>query len=92
MANFRITAGPSKWDLLIEALGHGKNIEFSFEDSDKRQVQILSVGPEDGSGESWLITGRTLEEKRDRTTYHPFDFKGWYSTKLRWGTYETVTV
>jgi hypothetical protein len=69
--NVRIVNGPSKWDLML-GLFEGKKVEFTVETTKHDytsknvfithpknifHVQVNSIEAEDGSRESWNITG-----------------------------------
>ena len=76
----QIVEGPSKFDLMA-ALFDGKQVEFTFlieGRSYKVLVRLFSVGREDGSNESWLITGNI-------TSSHGDHFDGYFETRRRKG-------
>jgi hypothetical protein len=76
-----ITAGPSKWDLVL-SLAEGKKVEITLEDWGRLGICIMSVRREDGSGESWNITGHLIDDDAI-PGYWPC--RGHYSTKHRSG-------
>jgi hypothetical protein len=82
MATRKIVNGPGKWDLLVEAIGNLKPVEFTIEKIGKRLVRIMSIGPEDGSGDKWLLTLGELDEKAAMTGRR---FKAFYNSRLRVG-------
>lgn len=82
----RIVAGPSKWNLLIEALGHFDPVEFTLEGIGPILVRILYIGPDDGSLDKWLMT---VQEVRlsDKMALNR-TFKVYYDSKTQQGMYE----
>lgn len=76
-----IVEGPSKFDLMLALFdGNGRTVTFRTSFDDVLRARIHSVGIEDGSEESWLISG----------SYPWLDgatclFEGYYSTRRRTG-------
>jgi hypothetical protein len=86
MANqYNIIGGPSKFDLMISlfdgALSATKPVEFCVNDCPLqiKRIRIVSIGREDGSGDSWNFTGVDTE------TTPALRVEGYYSTKNRKG-------
>ncbi len=84
--NYRITNGPSKdrlFDACKYACGEDKiNVAFNIEIEGKSQVvsaTILSLAHEDGSGESFMVTGAF------KVNPHARRFTAYYSSKRRQG-------
>ncbi len=76
-----IVDGPSKFDLMLALFDTGgRTVAFRMKSDDTVQARIYSVGIEDGSGESWLITGSY--KRLDNTTCN---FSGYYTTRRRTG-------
>jgi hypothetical protein len=86
MTSRRIVAGPSKWDLLIEALARCKPVIFTLEGIGTLRVRILYIGPEDGSGDKWLINAREVLTKTEGMPER--SFKIFYNSKFRHGMYK----
>lgn len=76
-----IVQGPSKWDMLVKGLGEVQHVEFTFSDLGKRYVRLALVGPEDGSGNNWLIHG-WIQSGENTPKMH---CEGNYSTVTRKG-------
>ena len=82
MASRRILDGQGKWDLLVEAIGNQKPVEFTIERIGKRLVRIMTIGSEDGSGYKWLLT---LGELNENATVTGRRFKAFYNSRFRTG-------
>jgi len=83
--NLQITNGPSKFDLsvaLFDRKEPARTVEFALLAYERVtfQVMIDGVKAEDGSGESWLITGKIWENP---TKYH--QCSGYFRTDKRTG-------
>lgn len=81
-----IASGPNRDELILNGLRDGLPQQFTFEELGPRQVRVTSVQREDGSSQSWNITGHILGTNGPgRYT----SFKGYYRTDRRQGTYQT---
>ncbi len=78
MATRKIIDGPGKFDLMA-ALFDGKRVFFTIEGGDKVEAQMNSVAIEDGSRESWLISGRIVGSGSWQK------FSGYFETRKRHG-------
>lgn len=91
--HFKITNGPSKFDLM-SSLFEGKVVKISCDilsanlNSELKikiypvvKVRFILVGPEDGSNESWFGKVRIIDEDFEHE-----DRKFYYSSKHRTGT------
>jgi len=98
MITFEIGAGPSKFELMTALFDRKGNagkphyVVFKSPDGESEiTTRINSVGIEDGSGESWLITGQVIKMKCGTfESRQGFAFHGWYSTKGRGGRIEEI--
>ena len=99
MARFKITDGPSKFDLMValfhKAISNPTTVQFTFHEEVifsgsptpfTWNIIIDSVGREDGSGESWLFTG----SYRDVVAGMTRNLRGFFSTRNRRGWAEEV--
>lgn len=99
MAHVSITSGPSKYDLmraLMDPRSDGTRwVTFSLlaEGSDTKRIVRVTVdmlGPEDGSGESWIIK---LDDHNTRIVggrCSSTRFEGHYRTDTRKGTLKVI--
>jgi hypothetical protein len=83
--HLEITNGPSKFDLSVALFDRKRplrTVEFALQGYERGmfKVGIESVKAEDGSGESWFITGIIWENP---TKY--YRFKGYFRTDNRRG-------
>ena len=84
--SMKIVNGPSKFDLSVALFhkptegGHYHPVTFEFGGEGKSACHLMSVGIEDGSRESWLITV-TLPNGQYAS--------GYYTTKRRTGILST---
>ena len=89
-----ITAGPSKFDLMLALFDRGgtpRSVEFRLAGPGKHRalVVITAVECEDGSGESWNYKGRLLRihpSKEGDGSPRLQDAEGWYHSGRRQGT------
>lgn len=88
-SRFQITDGPCKFDLLIRGLAELRPIEFVFEQRGRQEVRLQLIGPEDGSGNRWLIRGQFTTGSPPASTFHYF--KGYYDVTRRRGWYEMTS-
>ncbi len=80
---FTITDGPAKFDLMLSVF-EGKVVFFTVSDGHGNvgyQGNHFSVQPEDGSHESWILSG-VLYLNGGRLGQH---FKGYYHSRTRTG-------
>lgn len=82
MADQRITAGPSKFDLMLAVFERGKNVEFTV-DGKQVEVNVSSILAEDGSRESWCLSGYIIGQQFKRYT-------AYFSTQRRTGRFTEV--
>lgn len=80
-----IVNGPSKWDLMLALFdvddnGRPRLIDFTYDDGSLETCRVVSILAEDGSGESWMIEGRT--------NFKNLIFKALFSTRTRRGRIE----
>ncbi len=86
MPSQTIVDGPSKFDLMLALFDTGgRTVAFRMKSDDTVQARIHSVGIEDGSGESWLISGSY--KWLDNVTCL---FEGYYSTRRRTGYFKPL--
>ena len=86
---FQILEGPSKYDLMLGLFDGNcakpRLVLFALWDGARTRtvtsVLLSGVSREDGSGESWIVTGYTNGKR----------VKGYYSTKTRKGNLEMVS-
>jgi len=87
---YRISAGPSKFDLMMSIFGEKPVLEFTFDGPTDTtnplhsaicvqtiKIRILTVSREDGSGESWNFEGKISGNDQP--------VKGYYHTRNRRG-------
>ncbi len=76
---YDIIHGPGKWELMM-ALFEGRKRRISFLTREKGaiEIKVLSVMIEDGSYESWLITGLISDsnEKIEKLYFNTKEQKG----------------
>lgn len=79
----RITAGPSKWGLILNSLGDGQTVTFTAPSFANKpfDAQVSRVEREDGSNESWNISFYLTGNGR----FIPA--QGYYSTRDRSGVF-----
>lgn len=84
MATAPITAGPSKFDLSVSLFTQkGKSVKFTV-DGKSVEVCLSTVQAEDGSGESWNLTGYIVG------MMPPKHYKAYFSTQSRKGHFEVI--
>ena len=87
MANkfFNIIGGPSKFELMLglfdNTMSEPRRVSFQLQGGTALSVCLLSVGREDGSGESWLFEGAIQWPDAS----HNRRVKGYFTTKRRTG-------
>jgi len=74
----KVIDGPGKFDLMC-SLFDGKRVFFTVEGGEKIEVQTNSVGIEDGSRESWLVSGNIVGSGSWEK------FSGYFETRRRQG-------
>ncbi|MHB0978223.1 MAG: SH3 domain-containing protein [Minisyncoccota bacterium] len=84
--SFKIIYGPSKFDLMMALFDNTatapRQVSFQPESGmEALSIHLLSIGREDGSGESWLLEGIVFWPDRlsDRKV------RGYFSTQRRTG-------
>ncbi len=83
--SFKIIDGPSKFDLMMALFDNTatapRRLNFRLEGEEVFSIYLLSVGREDGSGESWLLEGIAFWPSR----FSDRKVKGYFSTQRRIG-------
>ncbi len=82
MATASITAGPSKFDLML-SLFEGKSVKLTV-DGQEVEVSVLQIQAEDGSRESWNLAGQIISKAKMQY------FRAYFNTLRRKGQFEVV--